>query len=144
MRWYARAACRIRWCGVRGSCCCRARASPIGKWRGAAGSAPRRLATGADAIRSAGLAGLHDQLRPGRPRTHDDEKVAELTNLVVQRKPEHATQWSVRSAAAVTRIPKSTVGRYFARFGLQLHRSKSFKLSTDPLFVEKVRDLVGL
>src|SRR5271165_1571083 len=91
-----------------------------------------------------GLAGLHDQLRPGRPRTYDDEKVAELINLVVQRKPDHATQWSVRSAAAVTRIPKSTVGRYFALFGLQPHRSKSFKLSTDPFFVEKVRDIVGL
>jgi putative transposase len=91
-----------------------------------------------------GLAGLHDELRPGRPRTHDDEKVAELINLVVQRKPDHATQWSVRSAAASTRIPKSTVGRYFALFGLQPHRSKSFKLSTDPFFVEKVRDIVGL
>ena len=91
-----------------------------------------------------GLAGLHDELRPGRPRTHDDEKVAELINLVVQRKPEHATQWSVRSAAAVTHISKSTVGRYFALFGLQPHRSKSFKLSTDPFFVEKVRDIVGL
>jgi len=91
-----------------------------------------------------GLGGLHDELRPGRPRTHDDEKVAELINLVVQRKPDHATQWSVRSAAAITRIPKSTVGRYFALFGLQPHRSKSFKLSTDPFFVEKVRDIVGL
>jgi transposase len=91
-----------------------------------------------------GLAGLHDELRPGRPRTHNDEKVTELINLVVQRKPEHATQWSVRSAAAVTRIPKSTVGRYFALFGLQPHRSKSFKLSTDPFFVEKLRDIVGL
>jgi transposase len=91
-----------------------------------------------------GLAGLHDELRPGRPRTHDDEKVAELIKLVVQRKPEHATHWSVRSAAAVARIPKSTVGRYFTLFGLQPHRSKSFKLSTDPFFVEKVRDIVGL
>jgi transposase len=91
-----------------------------------------------------GLAGLHDELRPGRPRTHDDEKVAELINLVVQRKPDHATQWSVRSAAAITHIPKSTVGRYFALFGLQPHRSQSFKLSTDPFFVEKVREIVGL
>jgi len=62
----------------------------------------------------------------------------------VQRKPDQATQWSVRSAAAVTGIPKSTVGRYFALFGLQPHRSKSFKLSTDPFFVEKVRAIVGL
>ena len=91
-----------------------------------------------------GLAGLHDELRPGRPRTHVDEKVAELIKLVVQRKPDHATQWSVRSAAAITHIPKSTVGRYFALFGLQPHRSQSFKLSTDPFFVEKVREIVGL
>jgi transposase len=91
-----------------------------------------------------GLAGLHDELRPGRPRTHDDEKVAELITLVVQSKPEHATHWSVRSAAAQSGISKSTVGRYFALFGLQPHRSKSFKLSTDPFFVEKVRDIVGL
>jgi transposase len=91
-----------------------------------------------------GLAGLHDELRPGRPRTHDDEKVAELIKLVVEHKPEHATHWSVRSAAATTGISKSAVGRYFALFGLQPHRSKSFKLSTDPLFVEKVRDIVGL
>src|ERR1700680_5044043 len=111
----------------------------------------RRCGVSAPAVRhwrrryqERGVAGLHDELRPGRPRTHDDEKVAELINLVVQRKPDHATQWSVRSAAAITRIPKSTVGRYFALFGLQPHRSKSFKLSTDPFFVEKVRDIVGL
>src|SRR5215468_1746163 len=91
-----------------------------------------------------GLAGLHDELRPGRPRTHDDEQVAELLRLVAQRKPEHATRWSVRTAAEATGISKSTVGRYFALFGLQPHRAKSFKLSTDPFFVEKVRDLVGL
>lgn len=91
-----------------------------------------------------GLAGLHDELRPGRPRTRDDEQVAELITLVVKRKPEHATHWSVRSAAAASGIPKSTVGRYFALFGLQPHRAKSFKLSNDPFFVEKVRDIVGL
>jgi transposase len=91
-----------------------------------------------------GLSGLHDELRPGQPRTHDDEKVTELITLVVQHKPEHATHWSVRSAAHASGIPKSMVARYFALFGLQPHRSKSFKLSTDPFFVEKVRDIVGL
>ena len=59
-------------------------------------------------------------------------------------KPAVATHWSVRSVAAHTGISKSTVARYFALFGLQPHRSKSFKLSTDPFFVEKVRDIVGL
>src|SRR5690349_21818949 len=73
-----------------------------------------------------GLAGLHDELRPGRPRTHDDEQVAELVKLVVESKPEHATHWSVRSAAASTGIAKSTVGRYFTLFGLQPHRTKGF------------------
>jgi transposase len=51
-----------------------------------------------------GLAGLHDELRPGRPRTHDDEQVAELINLVVQRKPAHTSQWSVRAAAEASGI----------------------------------------
>ena len=91
-----------------------------------------------------GLAGPHDELRPGRPRTHDDEKVAELIKLVVESKPEHATHWSVRTAAVTTGISKSAVARYFALFGVQPHRSRSFKLSTDPFFVEKVRDIVGL
>ena len=63
---------------------------------------------------------------------------------VLQSRPPNATHWSVRSVAAHTGISKSTVARYFALFGLQPHRTKSFKLSTDPFFVEKVRDVVGL
>ena len=91
-----------------------------------------------------GLAGLHGELRPGRPRTHGDDKVAGLLRTVLKSKPEIATHWTIRSAAAKTGISKSTVGRYFALFGVQPHRSKSFKLSTDEFFVEKVRDIVGL
>src|SRR5690349_9112335 len=91
-----------------------------------------------------GLAGLHGELRPGRPRKHSYDKVAALLRTVLQSKPEVVTHWTVRSAAAKTGISKSSVGRYFALFGLQPHRSKSFKLSTDPFFVEKVRDIVGL
>jgi len=91
-----------------------------------------------------GVAGLHGELRPGRPRTHDDDRIAGLLRTVLHSKPEVATHWSVRSAALKTGISKSSVGRYFALFGLQPHRSKSFKLSTDPFFVEKVRDIVGL
>ncbi len=90
------------------------------------------------------LAGLHDELRPGRPRSYADEQVAGLINRVLHSKPKAATHWSVRSVAGQTGISKSTVARYFALFGLQPHRSKSFKLSTDPFFVEKVRDIVGL
>ena len=91
-----------------------------------------------------GLAGLHGELRPGRPRSYGDDKVAGLLRTVLRSKPEVVTHWTVRSAAARTGMSKSTVGRYFALFGVQPHRSKSFKLSTDPFFVEKVRDVVGL
>jgi hypothetical protein len=94
--------------------------------------------------RTQGLAGLHDELRPGRPRTHGDEQVVGLIHRVLHSKPKGATHWSVRLVAEETGISKSTVGRYFKLFGLQPHRSKSFKLSTDPFFVEKVRDIVGL
>jgi len=76
-----------------------------------------------------GLAGLHGELRPGRPRKYSDDKVAGLLRTVLQSKPEVATHWTIRSAAARTGISKSTVGRYFALFGVQPHRSKSFKLS---------------
>jgi transposase len=90
------------------------------------------------------ISGLHDELRPGRPRTYADEQVAGLINRVLRSRPQKATHWSVRSVAEETGISKSTVARYFTLFGLQPHRSKSFKLSTDPFFVEKVCDVVGL
>ena len=91
-----------------------------------------------------GQAGLYGEQRPGRPRTHDDERVAGLLHKVLQSRPKHATHWSVRSVAKETRVSKSTVHRFFRLFGLQPHRRKSFKLSNDPFFVDKVRDIVGL
>lgn len=91
-----------------------------------------------------GLTGLYGEQRSGRPRTHDDERVAGLLHTVFRRQPKHATHWSVRRAAAETGISKSSVHRFFNLFGLQPHRSKAFKLSTDPFFVDKVRDIVGL
>jgi transposase len=94
--------------------------------------------------RDHGLAGLHDAPRSGRPRTHDDAQVAQLLRTVLRHQPRDATHWTVRSVAAHTGISKSTVARYFQLFGVQPHRTKSFKLSTDPFFVEKVRDIVGL
>jgi transposase len=94
--------------------------------------------------RGLGLAGLHGEMRSGRPRSYDDERVSELINTVLHRRPDGSSHWSVRTAAAQSGISKSTVARYFALFGLQPHRSKSFKLSTDPFFIEKVRDVVGL
>jgi putative transposase len=65
-----------------------------------------------------GLAGLHGELRPGRPRTYGDDKVAALLRTVLQSKPAVVTHWTVRSAAAKTAMSKSTVGRYFALFGV--------------------------
>jgi putative transposase len=90
------------------------------------------------------LAGLYDAPRSGRPRTHDDDEVARLLRTVLKTKPANATHWSVRSVAAKTGISKSTVQRYLALFGVQPHRTTGFTLSTDPFFVEKVRDVVGL
>ena len=91
-----------------------------------------------------GLQGLHDELRPGRPRTHQDERVAEVINTALHTTPPNATHWSVRAMAEHTGISKSTVQRWFDLFGVQPHRQRHFKLSTDPFFIEKVRDIVGL
>jgi putative transposase len=90
------------------------------------------------------LAGLYDELRPGRPRSIDDEQIATLLKRTLSRKPAGATHWSVRQAAQASGISKSTVHRVFQTFALQPHRSRSFKISTDPFFIEKVRDIVGL
>ena len=91
-----------------------------------------------------GLTGLHDEMRPGRPRSVSDEQVAELIHKTLQSKPKGATHWTVRSMAEHTRISVPTVHRIWSAFGLQPHRQRHFKLSTDPFFVEKVRDIVGL
>jgi putative transposase len=90
------------------------------------------------------LVGLYDELRPGRPHSIEDEQIAALLKRTLSRKPAGATHWSVRQAAQASGISKSTVHRVFQAFALQPHRSRSFKLSTDPFFVEKVRDIVGL
>lgn len=91
------------------------------------------------------IAGLYDDVRAGKPRTIDDERVAQLIKTTLHTKPaDGSTHWSVRGVAAETGISKSSVQRYFNLFGLQPHRSESFKLSTDPFFVEKLRDVVGL
>ena len=91
-----------------------------------------------------GIQGLHDELRPGRPRSICDERVAELIQKTLKTKPKDGTHWTVRSIAAETELSKSSVHRIWQAFGLQPHRQRHFKLSTDPFFVEKVRDIVGL
>ena len=90
------------------------------------------------------VAGLHDELRPGRPRPIGDERVARLVRRTLDTKPKDGTHWSVRQMAHQTRLSKSTVHRIWQAFGLEPHRQRHFKLSTDPFFVEKVRDIVGL
>lgn len=91
------------------------------------------------------IAGLYDDMRPGKPRTIDDERVALLIKTTLHTKPvDGSTHWSVRSVAAETGISKSSVARYFQLFGLQPHRTEGFKLSNDPFFIEKLRDVVGL
>jgi len=91
-----------------------------------------------------GLVGLYNELRPGAPRSIKDEQIHSLMHRTLQSKPEDATHWSCRSMASVTKLSKSTVHRLWSAFGVQPHRQKHFKLSTDPFFVEKVRDIVGL
>jgi len=91
-----------------------------------------------------GVAGLHDELRPGRPRSITDEQVAELVHTTRQSRPPGATHWSCRTLARQAGVSKSTVQRVWSAFGLQPHRAQTFQLSTDPFFVEKVRDIVGL
>ncbi len=91
-----------------------------------------------------GLMGLYEQPRPGAPRSISDEQVAELIQKTLDKKPKGATHWTCRSIAKETDLSKSTVQRIWKAFNLQPHRQKHFTLSTDPFFVEKVRDIVGL
>jgi transposase len=90
------------------------------------------------------LDGLTDEQRPGGPRKITDEAIEQVLITTLESKPSDATHWSCRSMAEKTGLGKSTVNRIWRAFSLQPHRSETFKLSTDPLFIEKVRDVVGL
>jgi transposase len=90
------------------------------------------------------LDGLVDEPRPGQPRTITDAKVDEVITKTLEAAPTDATQWSTRSMAAEVGLTQSAVHRIWKAFGLQPHRSETFKLSRAPQFVAKVRDLVGL
>ncbi|HEV2037769.1 MAG TPA: IS630 family transposase [Candidatus Eremiobacteraceae bacterium] len=94
--------------------------------------------------RERGIAGLHNELKPGRPRSTGDEQIAKLINTALKSRPKSQTHWSRRSLAETTGLSTTTVHRYLTLFGVQPHRTRSFKLSTDPFFIEKVRDIVGL
>ncbi|MDR7519355.1 MAG: IS630 family transposase, partial [Armatimonadota bacterium] len=102
----------------------------ISKWR------RRFLATRLD--------GLLDEPRPGAPRSITDADVARVITLTLETRPADATHWSTRSIARRAGMSQSAVSRIWRAFGLQPHRTETFKLSQDPLFIEKVRDIVGL
>jgi transposase len=102
----------------------------VGKWR-------RRFL-------ERGIDGLLDEPRPGHPRTVSDADVERVLVLTLESQPPNATHWSTRSMAQASGLSQSTVSRIWRAFSLQPHRTESFKLSTDPFFIEKVRDIVGL
>ena len=102
----------------------------VGKWR------RRFLADRLD--------GLMDEPRAGRPRSIEDDEVAAVIERTLYSTPADATHWSIRSMAKETGLSHTTIRRIWTAFALQPHRSETFKLSSDPLFVEKVRDIVGL
>lgn len=104
--------------------------STVSKWR-------RRFVTGR-------LDALLDEPRSGAPRKISDEEVERVLTLTLETLPENATHWSTRTMAARTGLSYPTVYRIWRAFGLQPHRTEAFKLSSDPQFIEKVRDIVGL
>src|SRR5674536_32961 len=102
----------------------------VGKWR--ARFAARRLD------------GLQDEPRTGAPRTISDADVERVLARTLEEAPRDATHWSTRSLAAQTGMSQSAVSRIWRAFGLKPHQTEAFKLSPDPQFIDKVRDVVGL
>lgn len=88
--------------------------------------------------------GLYDEPKPGRPREITDDEVEAVIVKTLEEKPKGRTHWSTRKMAEEAGISHSTVGRIWRTFGLQPHVVRTFKVSDDPLFIEKVRDVVGL
>src|SRR4051812_17681280 len=88
--------------------------------------------------------GLTDEPRPGRPRTITDEQVHAVITKTLESTPNDATHWSTRSMANEVGLTQTAVSRIWRAFGLHPHRQDSFKLSKDPLFVDKIHDVVGL
>src|SRR2546425_9170281 len=108
----------------------RASLGMVGKWRA------RFL--------QARLEGLYDEPRPGAPRTVSDAQVEHVVVQTLESTPRGATHWSTRGLAQATGLSRMTISRIWRAFGLQPHRTDIFKLSPDPLLIEKVRDIVGL
>ena len=95
-------------------------------------------------IADARMDGLYDEPRPGAPRQIGDDEIATTIQKTLETRTMGATHWSLRTMAREIGHAPSTVHRIWRAFGLQPHRAETFKLSSDPLFVEKVRDIVGL
>lgn len=93
---------------------------------------------------SRGLEGLLDEPRPGTPRRVSDSEVERVLTTTLESLPRDATHWSTRTLAEESGLSRSTISRIWRAFGLQPHRTETFKLSKDPLFIDKVRDIVGL
>jgi len=109
---------------------CDVRKATVGKWR--------------QRFIERRLDGLLDEPRPGAPRKVTDADVERALTMTLESTPKDATHWSTRSLAQASGLSRSTVGRIWRAFSLQPHRSETFKLSKDPLFIDKVRDIVGL
>jgi transposase len=90
------------------------------------------------------LEGLYDEPRPGAPRKVNDDQVEQVVIQTLESTPRGQTHWSTRELAKATGLSRMTISRIWQAFGLQPHRSETFKLSPDPLLIEKVRDIVGL
>jgi len=90
------------------------------------------------------LDGLYDEPRPGTPRSITDAQVEDVIVRTLESTPRGATHWSTRSMAKATGLSHATISRIWRAFGLKPHRTETFKLSPDPLLVDKVRDVVGL
>jgi len=102
----------------------------VGKWR--------------SRFLKARLEGLYDEPRPGAPRQVSDEQVERVVIQTLESTPRGQTHWSTRELAKTTGLSRMTISRIWRAFGLQPHRSDTFKLSPDPLLIEKVRDIAGL
>ncbi len=90
------------------------------------------------------LDGLYDEPRPGAPRTITDDQVEHVIIRTLETTPRGATHWSTRDMARAVGLTRMAINRIWHTFGLQPHRSETFKLSNDPLLIEKIRDIVGL
>jgi transposase len=90
------------------------------------------------------LEGLYDEPRPGAPRKITDAQVEQIVIQTLENTPRGETHWSTRGLARATGLSRMTISRIWHAFGLQPHRTETFKLSPDPLLIEKVRDIVGL